>query len=227
MRKIAKRTRKPDRKRNRNRRDRSRPLRNPALKAARRRATVQQRKPKRKLASPRIAKPPAHATPARDAQRVKEALDHLARAQAELTATGIDLLNVAHTIGHNAVTTFKQELVDSLVQDNLLQDLDQLRTDTAAIPLPANLKLLPEATINWLCRHLELSQHLHPGQELEVPTAQLSEYDLLGPSPDSAKALANLQVVAHGWKHRGQTVIRARVMVAARPLPPSANKPGG
>ena len=117
--------------------------------------------------------------------------------------------------------------MNSLVQDNLLQDLDQLRTEIAAIPLPANPRLLPEATLNWLCRHLELSQHLHPGQELEVPAAQLSQYDLAGPAPDSAKPLVNLQVVAPGWKHRGQIVIRPRVVVAAPPLPTaSAPNPG-
>ena len=225
MRKIAKRTRKRERKGNSNRPNRSRLSRNPAIKAVRRRPSVRRRNPKRKLISRKIAKPRAHATPTGEAQRVKEVFDHLARAQAELTATGIDLLNVAHAIGRNAVTTFKQELVDSLVQDNLLQDLDQLRTDTAATPLPANLKILLEATLNWLCRHLELSQHLHPGQELEVPTAHLSQYDLPGPTPDSAQPLVNLQVLAPGWKQHGQTVIRPRVMVAAPPLParPAAN----
>jgi hypothetical protein len=148
-------------------------------------------------------------------------LDQLARAQAELTARGIDLLNVAHAIGRNAVATFKQELVNSLVQDNLLHDLEQLRTALAATPLSADLRLLPEATLNWLCRHLDLSQHLQPGQAFEVPTAQLSQYDLPGPTPDSGKPLVNLQVVAPGWKHRGQTVIRPRVMLAAPPLPAS------
>jgi hypothetical protein len=161
----------------------------------------------------KIVKAPVQDKRAPDAQRVKEVLDHLANAQAKLTATGIDLLNVAHAIGRNAVTTFKQELVDSLVQDNLLQDLDQLRTETAATPLPTNLKLLPEATLNWLCRHLDLSQHLQPGQELEVSTAQLSQYDLPGPPPDSTKPLVNLQVAAPGWKYRGRTVIRPRVGV--------------
>jgi hypothetical protein len=148
-------------------------------------------------------------------------LDQLARAQAELTARGIDLLNVAHAIGRNAVATFKQELVNSLVQDNLLQDLENLRTALAATPLSAGLRLLPEATLNWLCRHLDLSQHLQPGQELEVPTDRLRQYDLEGPPPDAAKSLVKLQVLAPGWKHQGQIVIRSRVNVAA-PRPPEA-----
>jgi hypothetical protein len=191
----------------------SRLSRNPVLKAERRRSSVRRPKPRRKLIFRNIVKVIVQDKPAPDAQRVKEVLDHLANAQAKLAATGIDLLNVAHAIGRNSVTTFKQELVDSLVQDNLLQDLDQLRTETAATPLPTNLKLLPEATLNWLCRHLDLSQHLQPGQELEVSTAQLSQYDLPGPPPDSTKPLVNLQVVAPGWKCRGRTVIRPRVGV--------------
>jgi hypothetical protein len=198
-------------------RRKTRPSRNPARKAARRRSPVQQRKPKRKLISRKIAKPLAPATPAPDAHQVKEVLDNLARAQAELTATGIDLLNVAHVIGRNAVATFKQELVDSLVQDNLLQDLDQLRTELGApASLPASLKLLPEAVLNWLCRHLELSPHLYPGQELEVPATQLTQYDLSGPPPDPAKPLVSLQVLAPGWKQRGQTIIRPRVRVSLK-----------
>jgi predicted amidohydrolase len=148
-------------------------------------------------------------------------LDQLARAQAELTARGIDLLNVAHAIGRNAVATFKQELVNSLVQDNLLHDLEQLRTALAATPLSADLRLLPEATLNWLCRHLDLSQYLQPGQELEVPTERLSQYDLQGPLPDAAKALVKLQVLTPGWKHQGQIVNCSRVTVAAPPPPES------
>ena len=154
-----------------------------------------------------------------DARQIRGVLDQLARAQAELTARGIDLLNVAHAIGRNAVATFMQALVNSLVQDNLLHDLEQLRTALAATPLSADLRLLPEATLNWLCRHLDLSQHLQPGQELEVPAAQLSQYDLPSPTPDSVKPLVNLQVAASGWKYRGQTVIRPRVVVTAPPLP--------
>jgi len=148
-------------------------------------------------------------------------LDKLARAQAELTARGIDLLNVAHAIGRNAVATFKHEPVNSLVQDNLLDDLEQLRTALAATPLSADLRLLPEATLNWLCRHSGLSDHLQPGQELEVPTDRLGQYDLRGPPPDAPKSLVRLQVVAPGWKYQGQIVIRPRVTVAA-PSPPEA-----
>jgi hypothetical protein len=144
-------------------------------------------------------------------------LNQLARAQAELTARGVDLLNVAHAIGRNAVATFKQELVDSLVQDNLLHDLEQLRTALSATPLSADLRLLPEATLNWLCRHLDLSQHLQAGQELEVPTEQLSQYDLEGSAPAPEQPLAKLRVVTPGWKHQGHVLISPRVIVAAPP----------
>jgi hypothetical protein len=149
-------------------------------------------------------------------------LEQLARAQAELTARGIDLLNVAHAIGRNAVTTFKQELVNSLVQDNLLHDLEQLRTALAATPLSADLRLLPEATLNWVCRHLGLSQHLQPGQELEVPAERLSQYDVQGPPPVPEQSLARLRVVTPGWKHQGHLLISPQVIVAgpSPPVPP-------
>ena len=162
-----------------------------------------------------VAAPPVQVIP--DARQVQDVLEQLARAQAELTARGIDLLNVAHAIGRNAVATFKQELVNSLVQDNLLQDLENLRTALAATPLSAGLRLLPEATLNWLCRHLDLSQHLQPGQELEVPTDRLRQYDLEGPPPDAAKSLVKLQVLAPGWKHQRKIIIPPRVGVAPWP----------
>jgi hypothetical protein len=203
--------------RSKNRPSRSRPEETPARNPVRRRRAVG--RPTRKgTRRPRaVTPPPAQAIP--DARQVQDVLDQLARAQAELTARGIDLLNVAHAIGRNAVATFKQELVNSLVQDNLLHDLEQLRTALAATPLSADLRLLPEATLNWLCRHLDLNQHLQPEQELEVPTDRLRQYDLEGPPPDAAKTLVRLQVIAPGWKYRGKSVIRPRVVVAAPPVP--------
>jgi hypothetical protein len=160
-----------------------------------------------------------------DALQVQDVLDQLARAQAELTAKGIDLLNVAHAIGRNAVATFKQELVNSLVQDNLLHDLEELRTALTATPLSADLRLLPEATLNWLCRHLDLSQHLQPGQELEVPAERLSQYDLQGAPPAPEQPLAKLRVVTPGWKHQGHILISPQVVVASCPASPTVSEP--
>jgi hypothetical protein len=80
---------------------------------------------------------------------------------------------------------------------------------------------LPEATLNWICRHLDLSQHLQPGQELEVPTEQLSQYDLQGAPPALEQPLANLHVVTPGWKHQGRTLISPRVIVVVS-SPPGA-----
>jgi len=189
----------------------------------RRRRAVGRASRKRKARPRAIAAPPVQAI--RDARQVQHVLDKLARAQAELTARGIDLLNVAHAIGRNAVATFKQELVNSLAQDNLLHDLEQLRTALAATPLSAALRLLAEATLNWLCRHLDLSQHLQPGQELEVPAERLRQYDLQGPPPAPEQPLARLRVVTPGWKHQGHTLISPRVVVAACPASSAVPEP--
>ena len=183
-------------------------VRNPA---ARRRKAARPMQKGRK-ASP--AKPEVLAEASVDSGRVKAALDKLAKAQADLTASGLDLLNVAHDIARAANATLKDELLRSLLQDNLLQDLEQLR-GAASATLPPDLQLLPEAVLNWFCRHLEISQHLQQGQELEVPAERLSQYDLQGPPPDPAKALVKLGVLAPGWRHRGQTVIAPRVTIAA------------
>jgi hypothetical protein len=195
------------------------PVRNP-LRRWRSVARPMRKRTKRARA---LAAPPVQAI--LDARHVQDVLDQLSRAQAELTARGIDLLHVAHAIGRNAVATYKQELVNSLVRDNLLHDLEQLRTALAATPLSADLRLLPEATLNWLCRHLDLSQHLQPGQELEVPTERLSQYDLQGTPPAPEQPLARLRVVTPGWKHQGHVLISPRVIVAACPASPAASEP--
>lgn len=188
-------------------------VRNPA---ARRRKAARPMQKGRK-ASP--ARPEVLAEASVDSGRVKTALDKLAKAQADLMASGLDLLNVAHDIARAANATLKDELLQSLFQDNLLQDLEHLRA-AASATLPPDLQLLPEAVLNWFCRHLEISQHLQQGQELEVPAERLSQYDLQGPPPDPAKALVKLEVLAPGWRHRGQTVIAPRVTIAAPvPLP--------
>jgi hypothetical protein len=159
---------------------------------------------------------PAQLTP--DAQQIKSALDQLAKAQAELTASGIAVLNVAHALGRDAVAAFKDELVASLVQDDLLVDLDQLRAAAPSIPLPADLKLLPEASLNWLCHHFDICAHLSPGQEIEVPSSQLDRYDLQSPLPYDPKPLTKLRVIAPGWKRHNQSLIRPRAaMVTPAP----------
>ena len=196
---------------------------NPPRNPLRRRRAVG-RPTQRRTRRPRaVAAPRAQTIP--DARQVQDVLDQLATAQAELTARGIDVLNVAHAIGRNAVATFKQDLVNSLVQDNLLHDFEQLRTALAATPLSADLRLLPEATLNWLCRHLDLSQHLQAGQELDVPAERLNQYDLQGAPPAPEQPLARLRVLTPGWKYQGHILISPRVIVAACPASPTAPEP--
>ena len=163
------------------------------------------------------ARPEVLAEASVDSGRVKAALDRLAKAQADVTASGLDLLNVAHDIARAANATLKDELLQSLLEDTLLQDLERLRA-AASATLPPDLQLLPEAVLNWFCRHLEISQHLQQGQEVEVPAERLNQYDLQGPPPDPAKALVKLEVLAPGWRHQGQTVVAPRVTIAA-PVP--------
>lgn len=147
--------------------------------------------------------------------RVKAALDEVARAQADLSAKGVDLLNVAHDIGRAAAARLKEELLQSLLQENLLQDLEQLRTAATTSTLPADLRLLPEALFNWLCRHFEISQYLERNQKLEIPTERLDQFELQGPRPGSAKALVTVYVLAPGWKFQGRTIVLPLVMVAS------------
>ncbi len=149
-----------------------------------------------------------------DSARVKTALEELSRAQAELSAKGVDLLNVANEIGRTAAAAFRESLVQSLIQENLLQDLEQLRVAASSTTLPTALQLLPEGLLNWFCQHLELSPHLEKNQKLEVPADRLGQYELQGAPPDSGKALVILQVLSPGWKHQGRTLVPPVVSIA-------------
>ena len=160
-------------------------------------------------------------SPRPDTMRVKNALDRFSKVQAELTATGVDLLNVARSIAREAVDQFKEKLVQDLVQENLLQDLDTLRTVSESGVLPPDLRLLAEAMLNWVCQHLEIIQHLQVGKRFEIPLENVPAYDLHGPPPETPNALVNIEVLAPGWKYRGRDLIRPRVTLFS-PLPSEA-----
>jgi hypothetical protein len=144
-------------------------------------------------------------------------LEQLNRAQTELNARSTDLLTVANDIRREAVADFKVGLVANLVEGQLLPDLHRL----ASQPLPAPLALVPESMLNWLCRHLDLVQHLQSGQHLEIPAHQLDQYELEGPSPNLAKSLVQVQVLCPGWKWREKLIIPPRVSLAESPAEPA------
>lgn len=159
-----------------------------------------------------------------DTASIRLSLDLLAKAQAEMTARGVDLLAVAHELGSNAVQAFKTSLVESLVEDQLLPDLKRLHSHlgSAAGQYP-EFQLIAEATLNWFVRHFDLSESLEAGQLIEIPAGQLDQFDLDGASPESGTALVRVQVLASGWKCRGQIIIRPRVMLVG-PTTDSAEK---
>jgi len=157
--------------------------------------------------------PPRQAVAASpDAASIQAALDLLAKAQAEMTARGVDLLAVAHELGRNAVQALKASLLESLVEDQLLPDLKRLHFHLgSAAATPPDFQFLAEATLNWFARHFDLSEHLEAGQLLEVPAKQLDQFELDGAAPESGTALVRIQVLAPGWKCRTQIIIPPRV----------------
>ena len=170
--------------------------------------------PKKPLPEPRPALPAA--TVSADAASIQSALDLLARAQAEMTARGVDLLAVAQELGRNAVQTLKASLVETLVDEQLLPDLKRLHSHLgSAAGTPPDFQLLAEATLNWFTRHFDLSEHLEAGQLFDIPPSHLDQYDIDGPRPDADRALVQVQVLASGWKCRSQIIIPPRVALAA------------
>lgn len=143
--------------------------------------------------------------------RVKDVLDRFSKAQMELAAAGVNVLNVANIIAREAVTGFKENLVQDLVKEDLLRDIETLRRISESDVLPPELRLLPEAMLNWLCRHLGISQHLQVGKRFEIPREHIAAYELHGPQPEAGRELVKLEVLSPGWKYGALDLIPPRV----------------
>ena len=177
-----------------------------------------------KSRNPKRPKPKLAAAVSPDAASIQAALDLLTKAQAEMTARGVDLLAVAHELGRNAAQALKASLLESLVADQLLPDLQRLHSHLGSGAGPSKeFQLLAEATLNWFARHFDLSEHLEAGQLLEIPASHLERYDFDGPLPDTERALVQVQVQSPGWKCRSQIIIPPKVAVAG-PIANSTTK---
>jgi hypothetical protein len=153
----------------------------------------------------------------RDARKVKAALEKLEKAQARLTSSGINLLSMAHDLRRTAEVSLTDSLVQSLAADRILQDLLRLR-QVMPSGIQDDLRLLPEAVLNWLMRNFELSQYLEQGQELEIPAERLKDFEVSEiAAPYAAMPLARIRVESPGWKHRKRIVVRPRAIVLKNP----------
>ena len=160
-----------------------------------------------------------------DAARIKSVLDELSTAQAELTARSVDLLRVADELGRNAVETHKQAQFESLVEDQLLPELQRLREHLASVSTtPDDLRLVAETALNWLARALDLSEHLETGQSFEIPRSQMDQFDFDGAQPDSGEELVRVVVLAPGWKRRGRIVIPPQVRLVGANSPEASER---
>jgi hypothetical protein len=158
-------------------------------------------------------KPARRQTPAGtvDRRRIATVLRRLEQAQAGMAARGTDLLAVAHDIGRSATEAHKQRLRRSLVETQLLRDLQAAQrsfSDVAgnAPPDLAEFRLLPEALMNWFSEQLNLTPFMNTGDTIEVPASKLEDFDFSGDLPGDTNALVRVRVKLPGLRN-GKTVI--------------------
>jgi hypothetical protein len=150
-------------------------------------------------------------------RQVRAALDAYAKAQRDLEARGRDVLAVADHVSQSAVDAFRSKLQAGLIEACLLDDLSALEQ---AIQGPSELpehmaafRLLPSALLQWAEQNLGLLRHLEIGEELELPAADLRDFDATGAVPVDPKKLVRVKVVRPGWNHGRQVLVPPRVEV--------------
>jgi hypothetical protein len=151
------------------------------------------------------------------ARQVRAVLDAYARAQRDLEGRGREVLAVADHLSQIAVDAFQSKLQAGLIEVRLLDDLSLLDRAFQGPPeLPEYLavfRLLPSALLQWAEQNLGLSRHLEIGEELELPAADLRDFDATGAIPDDPKKLVRVKVVRPGWNHGRQVLVPPRVEV--------------
>lgn len=141
----------------------------------------------------------------RASRLIQRALDRFSKAQMGLSALGVEVLSVAHAIESSAVEKFKRKLLASLVQDDILQDLNSLHD--ALSQQTSEHAATSEALLNWLSGHFDLKPHLRSGQVLDLPADQLPQFTLLEEVESNGAAMVRLEVVHPGWKAAGKLVV--------------------
>jgi hypothetical protein len=157
---------------------------------------------KRTASKAKASRPASHP---RAVQQIKRALERFSKAQMGLSARGLEVLSVAHALESSAVEKFKRAMLVSLVQNDILQDLNSLHR--ALSELNSEHAATSEALLNWLSDQFDLTPHLRSGQVLDLSADQLSQFTLLEEIEPNGASMIALEVVHPGWKASGKLVV--------------------
>jgi hypothetical protein len=180
------------------------------------------RKSKAAHATPKAARRTRrHAKPVKRAafssRQIRAALNAYRQVQDQLQRRGMDILALAEHLGTAAVAEYRQRLHSTLLEERILDDLAAisrlLTSPDSGYPGEelARFKLLPTALLQWIETHLGLCQHLHIGEEAEIPAADLSAFELVGSRPDALPSLVRIRVVGPGWNLDRKPLVPPRV----------------
>ena len=182
-----------------------------------RRTKKMQKKPGNKRPTPPKRRAPRKHPPSSPSIRqVRAALDAYAKAQRDVEARGRDVLAVSDHLTRIAVDAFRSKLQAGLIEAHLLDDLSLIDRLFQRAELPeawAPFRLFPASLLQWAEQNLGLSRNLEIGEELELPVADLRNFDVSGAVPDDPKKLVRVKVMQPGWNHGRQVLVPPRVEV--------------
>src|SRR5688572_995985 len=161
-------------------------------------------KPSRKSAKTRQTR--TTVSRSRAANRVKgerqleQAVGRL-RSSVNLTVTRAEAIRTAAgDIASLAISQYRRQLLESLVEDGVLTSIDGLAGE-----VPADLRLTRQTIAGWLRRNVDLDSALEVGAVVEIPATSLKQMTVLGSRPE--KGLARVKVREGGWRVAGKTLV--------------------
>jgi hypothetical protein len=162
-----------------------------ATKKASKRKVVRKR-PKRR----RTSRPTAKA--------LDRALRQLKRSVSVTVSSADSVLAAAEAIVSLAAARTKEQLLQSLLDDNILAALHGLprRDEETSSVLRMHSR--------WLRDHFNVEPIYEHGEQLEVPAERLAAFDLIGRGPEETRGICSITIVAAGWK-QGNKVLRKPV----------------
>jgi hypothetical protein len=152
---------------------------------------------------------------------VSRAIERLRKAQVALERATAGLLRVAEGLGDAAVERFREQVIHELLANQYPRDLVLLREIAPRLPpdaMPSDLGVphpLADSMLRWLEERFGIAAHLQPGQELEIPVARLSRFEVEEDVPPDSGQLVRVRVLQPGWRVKGRELRRPHVEIVS------------
>lgn len=157
--------------------------------------------------------------------QVRDALKAVDHAHRQLELSGQLLLKSLADIQESVLAAQRAKMWQTLVSENLLKDLSDMRAaleDIGEEQLPHTLRpflLLPQALGDWFAHSLGIKPIFRLGQELEIPREQLGDFSVSSAPLSELSALVRIRVTSQGWRSPTETLVKPSAVLLADAAP--------